>query len=145
MPKAEKARARSAVYDELTPAEIRDALKRRTEQLVEYGTWVASMDITVPFGASLAYTTGSPVPVSNVERWDYDKPTNYMGAVCVVLQDTAEGKALMDPNSTTARVAAVQESLGALNTIPTDVAATVDTSPDRAPSQTPAASTGLER
>lgn len=108
----DKQRAPSAAYDELTPQEIKDALARREAQRVEYGTWVASMDITVPFQSQLAYSKGSPVPVSNVERWDYDLETNYMGAVCVVRQDSAEGKALLDPNSTSARVAAVADGTG---------------------------------
>lgn len=140
MPKGRE-RAKSAAYDELTPAEIRDALLRRQAQAVEYGTWVASMDITVPFQASLAYTAGSPVPIANVERWDYDKPTNYMGAVCVVLQDSAEGKALLDPNSTSARVANVMDGMGAGSNIHPDIVATeTDTPP-----QIPAPSTGQER
>lgn len=132
MPKAGKERAKSAAYDELTPPEIREALLRREAQRVEYGTYVASMDITVPFQASMAYTAGSPVPVSNVERWDYDKETNYMGAVCVVFQDSDEGKALLDPNSTSARVAAVMDGMGSASNIHPDVVAGMDLSPENA-------------
>lgn len=144
--KDRKARAKSAVYDELTPAEIRDALERRKAQAEEYGTWVATMDITVPFGAALAYTTGSPVPVSNVERWDYDSPTNYMGAVCVVRQDSAEGKALVNPDSTTARVAAVAEGLGALANVPQEVLDQVSTGADAPATTSPVGpTTGQER
>ena len=144
MPK-DKARAKSAVYDELTPAEIKEALERRQAQAVEYGTWVANQDITVPFGTVLAYTKGSPVPVSNVERWDLDMETNYMGSVCVVKQDSEEGKALLDPTSTSARVAAVSESLGQLNNVHPDLLANVDTSAPTGPTTTPAARTGQEK
>ena len=140
MPRAGK-RARSAVYDELTPQEVRDALARREEQKVEYGTWVASMDITVPFQSQLAYTAGSPVPVSNVERWDYDTPDNYMGAVCVVRQDSEEGKALLNPGSTTARVAAVAEGLGMSGMVSPGVLGNVDTSTEQEALQAPAAET----
>lgn len=127
MPRGKKQRARSAVYDELTPEAIKGALARRQAQAEEYGKWVASMDIPVPFGAVLAYTQGSPVPISNVERWDYDQDVNYVGQVCVVLQDSDEGRALIDPNSTSARVVAVQESLGMLNSVHPDLLASVDT------------------
>lgn len=45
--------------------------KLRAAQQVEYGTWVATEQIT-HLGA-LAYHEGDPVPVSNVERYGYDK------------------------------------------------------------------------
>jgi hypothetical protein len=114
MPRGKKQRARSSVYDELTPEAIKGALSRRQAQAEEYGKWVASMDIPVPFGTVLAYTQGSPVPSSNVERWDYDQEVNYVGQVCVVLQDSDEGRALL-------------ESLGMLNNVHPDLLANVDT------------------
>jgi hypothetical protein len=43
----------------------------RAAQAKEYGTYVASSDIYV--GNALAYRTGDPVPVGNVERHGYDK------------------------------------------------------------------------
>lgn len=112
MPKSGKKRARSSAYDELMPADLKAALERRAAQQEEYGTWVASMDITVPFQSSLAYTKGSPVPKANVERWDYDMPENYMGQVCVVERGTKEYDELFDPN-TTATIALSMDSVGA--------------------------------
>jgi len=44
---------------------------RRKEQLKEYGTWVATGDITV--GNALAFTAGHPVPAGHVERFGWDK------------------------------------------------------------------------
>lgn len=105
-------RERSAAYAELTPEEVRIALERREAQKIEYGTWVADRDITVPFQPQLAYRKGDPVPVSNVERWDYDMEDNYMGAVCVVPQDSDEGRALINPNNT-ATIALGLDGIGA--------------------------------
>lgn len=45
--------------------------ERRKARAVEYGTWVATQDITV--GGALAYRAGDPVPASNVETHGYDK------------------------------------------------------------------------
>lgn len=43
--------------------------QRKAEQLVEYGTYRAIVDIRV--GTALAYKAGEPVPVSNVEAHGY--------------------------------------------------------------------------
>ena len=133
MPKSGKAkRARSSAYDELMPADLKAALERRAAQRVEYGTWVASMDITVPFQSMLAYTKGSPVPTANVERWDYDMPENYMGQVCVVEVGTKEYNELFDPNNT-ATIAINMDSLGGSAVHPELVAKVADamqTTPD---------------
>ena len=108
MPKAK--RERSAAYAELMPEQVREALQRRADQAVEYGTYVATMDIPVPFGTVLAYTKGSPVPVSNVERWDYDMEENYVGEVCVAEVGTPEYDEHFNPN-TTATIALSMDSL----------------------------------
>lgn len=47
-----------------------DWQERRDAQIAEYGTWVATQPIYV--GNALAYDTGHPVPVSNVQRHGYD-------------------------------------------------------------------------
>jgi hypothetical protein len=41
-------------------------------QQKEYGQWVAAQQIFTPHGA-LAYNPGDAVPISNVERHQYDK------------------------------------------------------------------------
>ena len=48
------------------------AFEARAEQeAAEYSTWRAVAPI--PFGNTIAYQPGHPVPVSNVERYGYDK------------------------------------------------------------------------
>jgi hypothetical protein len=48
--------------------ELQDYIAAQTK---EYSTWVATQDIHV--GNALAYRTGDPVPISNVEKHGYDK------------------------------------------------------------------------
>jgi hypothetical protein len=45
--------------------------KRAEEELAEYGTFVATADIS--FNGAPAYRVGHPVPVSNVEKYRYDE------------------------------------------------------------------------
>jgi len=49
----------------------RAALERRAEQLEEYGQFEAVTPIY--HGTAMAYDTGHPVPVSNVELYGYEK------------------------------------------------------------------------
>lgn len=49
-------------------AAARDFIATQTK---EYSTYIATQDIYV--GVALAYKTGDPVPVSNVEAHGYDK------------------------------------------------------------------------
>jgi hypothetical protein len=54
-----------------TPAPDAAARDLIAEQQKEYGTYVAKQDIYV--GVALAYRSGDPVPVSNVQAHGYDK------------------------------------------------------------------------
>lgn len=65
-----------------------EALKARQELLKDWTQFVAADDIM--HGGVLAYAKGSPVPASNVKRWQYDK------AKLVVKRDSAEGKRLLE-------------------------------------------------
>jgi hypothetical protein len=71
------------------PDSVAEAEARRQEQIKEYGTYVAVVDIS--HGNAVAYRAGHPVPISNVERWGYDK----LGYVAKV--DEHDGEVVAPP------------------------------------------------
>lgn len=65
-------------------ASAEEVQELRKAQDTEYGTYVAVATIT--YNGAIAYQPGSPVPVSNVQHYGYDK----QGLVARI--DSAEGK-----------------------------------------------------
>jgi hypothetical protein len=54
-----------------TPAKKSPEQVRAEQERTEYSTWVAVAPI--PFGNTLAFQPGHPVPVSHVEQYKYDE------------------------------------------------------------------------
>lgn len=99
MPKTEKLtdEVRAALEAEANgvPPELAE---QHASVVKEWNTWVATQDIY--FGGALAYRTGDPVPVANVEKYHYDELDMVAGretkaaesAVAATAPSTTDGK-----------------------------------------------------